>query len=312
MRFRRAALALLLLLAATGAPARAEDDAPSPADLPPLSLPAGEPQAKPEPAPAQGSVLHLTAVLSAADAQPLHAGVRWRVFNEKTELDGSHALVADTSDATPALTLPDGAYIVHAAFGLAGATKRVVIAGRGVGERVALNAGALRVVNQLGDVPLPAARTRIAVFVPDKTNSEAKQVATLTSGETIGLPEGAYHIVSTLLDAQSNGVVTPTNSVVSADLRVPAGKLIDASLRHRAATMTLKLVSGPSGVALANTSFTILTPGGDVIREMIGAFPSIVLAEGEYVAIARHDDSVFQTTFKVESALDRDVEVLAK
>jgi hypothetical protein len=118
--------------------------------------------------------------------------------------------------------------------------------------------------------------------------------------------------VSTLLDPASGGSVNATNSVVSADLRVQAGKLTDATLRHRAALMTLKLVGGPGGEALANTAFTILTPGGDVIREMIGAFPSLVLAEGEYVVIARHDNKAYQTNFKVVSTLDRDVEVLAQ
>ena len=99
---------------------------------------------------------------------------------------------------------------------------------------------------------------------------------------------------------------------MTADLRVPAGKLIEATLRHRAATITLKLVNAPGGEALANTSFSVLTPGGDVIRELIGAFPSLVLAEGEYVAIARHDGKTFQNTFKVQSTKDADVEILPK
>ncbi len=278
--------------------------------LPPLRLPAGQDPAKPEVP--KGNILHLSAVLSATDSQPLHGGLRWRVFDEKAELDGSHALVAESFDATPALTLRDGSFIVHAAFGLAGATKRVTIDANGGSERLVLNAGALRVVGMLGDAPIPPAKTQISIYVPERNNSEAKLVANGKSGDTIGLPEGNYHVVSTLLDPQSNGSVNSTNSVVSADLRVQAGKLTDATLRHRAATMTLKLVSGPSGEALANTSFTILTPGGDVIREMIGAFPSLVLAEGEYVAIARHDSNVYQTNFKVESTIDRDVEVLAK
>ncbi len=45
---------------------------------------------------------------------------------------------------------------------------------------------------------------------------------------------------------------------------------------------------------------------------MIGAFPSLILAEGEYVAIARHANKTYQTTFKVASTDDRDVEVLAQ
>ena len=56
----------------------------------------------------------------------------------------------------------------------------------------------------------------------------------------------------------------------------------------------------------------MLTPGGDIIRELIGAFPSLVLAEGEYVVIARHDAKTYQSTFKVQSGLDRDVEVIAQ
>ena len=76
--------------------------------------------------------------------------------------------------------------------------------------------------------------------------------------------------------------------------------------------MTIKLVNKPGADALANSSFTVLTPGGDLIRELIGAFPSLVLAEGEYVVIARHDAKTYQATFQVQSGLDRDVEVVAQ
>ena len=55
-----------------------------------------------------------------------------------------------------------------------------------------------------------------------------------------------------------------------------------------------------------------MTPGGDVIREMVGAFPSLVLAEGEYVVIARRNGKTWQATFSVQSTLDRDVEVIAR
>ena len=201
------------------------------------------------------------------------------------------------------LPLPDGNFIVHAALGLAGATKRITINGSFLNETLVLNAGGLRIAGQLGDTPINPAKLSISIYVPERGNPEAKLVvANAKSGDMIGLPEGNYHIVSTLLDAAANGSASPTNSVISADLRVQAGKLTDATLRHRAATMTLKLVNSPGGEALANTAFTILTPGGDIIREMIGAFPSATLAEGEYVAIARHNGKTYQTTFKVESA----------
>jgi hypothetical protein len=264
-------------------------------------------------------VLLLSAFLSAADTEPVRSGLKWRVFDEAAEADGSHALVAESSAAAPSLSLPDGTYIVHAAMGLAGMTKRVIIAGEPASERLVLNAGGLRIVAVLGDEPINPAKLTISIYVPERGNSEAKLVlANAKAGDIIGLPEGTYHVVSTLLDTTGvgslgqNGIANATNSVVSADLRVQAGKLTDATLRHRAAVMTLKLVDNPGGEALANSAFTILTPGGDVIRELIGAFPSVVLAEGEYVAIARHDNMTYQATFKVQSTQDRDVEILAK
>ena len=262
--------------------------------------------------------LTLSAVLS-ADTSPLRAGLTWRVFDEAAEPDGSHKLVAHSSDPSPTLTLPNGTYIVHAALGLAGTTKRVTIAGQPLSERLVMNAGALRIVCMLGDQPINPSKLSISIYVPQRGNSEAKLIlANAKAGDVIGLPDGTYHLVSTLLDTTGigslaqNGIANATNSVINADLRVQAGKMTDATLRHRAAVTTLKLVNGPGGEALANTAFTILTPGGDVIRELIGAFPSLVLAEGEYVAIARHDNKTYQASFKVQSTLDRDVEVIAK
>ena len=76
--------------------------------------------------------------------------------------------------------------------------------------------------------------------------------------------------------------------------------------------MTLKLVASPGGEAFAGTAFSVLTPGGDVIREAIGAFPQVILAEGDYVLIARQEGRVHSSDFKVESGLDRDIEVIAR
>jgi len=272
----------------------------------------GEPAGPPAPAAQGRSMLRLSATLAANDPQPVRSGLVWRVFEEGAQPDGSHKLVAQSEEATPTLSLPDGSYIVHAAYGLAGVTRRVALEGSAVSERLALNAGGLKLIDKLGDAQIPAQRLSISIYVPERGNSEAKLIlANAKSDEVICLPEGSYHIVSTLLDTgqSAQGGVNATNSVVTADLKIPAGKLIEATLRHRAATMTLKLVKQPGGEALANTSFSVLTPGGDVIRELIGAFPALVLAEGEYVAIARHEGKTYQGTFRVQSTKDSDVEI---
>jgi hypothetical protein len=247
------------------------------------------------------------------------SGVRWRVYQQSIE-NGVHQLVAESNDIAPSLTLPDGDYIVHAAYGLAAAMRRVTINGRDVEEKIALNAGALRISGLLGDTKLQPNKLKIDVYVPERTGQPEKLVAAnVKAGDTVRLPEGNYRIVSTYLDinmpasAPSIAGLPPsaTNSVINAEVRIEAGKLTEATVRHRASNITLKLVNTPGGEALANTSFTVLTPGGDVIREMIGAFPRLVLAEGEYFVIARRDGKTHQMTFKVPSNSDREIEVMA-
>jgi len=117
------------------------------------------------------------------------------------------------------------------------------------------------------------------------------------------LPAGAYYVQSTYGEG---------NATIQVDVRVEAGRLTDATVHHRAAQITLRLVSSPGGEAIANTAWSVLTPGGDTIKESIGAFPSVVLAEGEYVAVARHDGRIFSENFKVQTGRDRDVEILAR
>ena len=74
----------------------------------------------------------------------------------------------------------------------------------------------------------------------------------------------------------------------------------------------LGLVSDRGGEALANTAWSVLTPGGDVIKESIGAFPRVVLSEGEYRAIAKNEGKVYERPFNVVNGVDGEVEVLAR
>jgi hypothetical protein len=93
---------------------------------------------------------------------------------------------------------------------------------------------------------------------------------------------------------------------------VQTGKLTDVTVTHRAAVITLKLVGESGGEALANTNWSVLTPGGDVIKESIGAFPKVILAEGDYRAIARYEGQNYERTFKVVTGVDGEIEVVAR
>jgi hypothetical protein len=239
------------------------------------------------------------------EAPSIGGGLTWRVYAAKADTTGTFRLVKEDKSPTPTLVLPAGAYIVHVGFGLATAVKPVTLNGPTVHADFDLPAGGLRLEGRVGDVRIPGGQVSFDVykgsqFEPGDRRPIAERVMT---GNVVVVPEGTYYIVSNYGDA---------NSVVRSDIRVQAGKLTDISVTHRAAAITLKLVGEKGGEALANTAWSVLTPGGDVIKESIGAFPRVILAEGEYRAIARNEGKVFEREFKVVTGVDGDVEVLAQ
>ncbi|MGO4174294.1 hypothetical protein [Bosea sp. TAF32] len=259
-------------------------------------------------APAAPGALSAQARLSvsaqfANDRRPIKSGLNWRILGET--VDGSAPkIIARSSESEPSFSLPPGNYIIHAAYGFASGTKRVSLGAQGLRDQVQISAGALSLAGSIGDAPIPAGQLTFSVFVPLQGNSEGRLITSgAKAGEIIRLPEGTYHVVSTYGDS---------NAIQRADVKVETGKVTEATLHHRAAKVTLKLVASAGGEAFAGTAFSVLTPGGDVIREAIGAFPQVILAEGDYVLIARQEGQVYSRDFKVESGSDRDIEVLAK
>jgi hypothetical protein len=233
------------------------------------------------------------------------SGLDWRVYAAKPESGGRFKLVKEEKTPVPTLLLPAGNYIVHVDFGLATAVKPVSLRGTSVREEFELPAGGLRIEGRVGNARVPSNQISFDVFKgsqfePGDRRPIAEHVQT---GAVLVVPEGTYYIVSNYGDA---------NAVVRSDIRVQAGKLTDITVNHRAAAITLKLVAEKGGEALANTAWSVLTPGGDVIKEALGAFPRVILAEGEYRAIARNEGKVYEREFKVVPGVDGDVEVLAR
>ena len=243
---------------------------------------------------ADGVPLTLSAVLAGSNA-PLATGLHWRIYAAEADSDGNYPLERDSTLAQPVIPLPRGDYVVHVSFGLASAAQRVFVDTEPRTLQLALKAGALRINGALGDQKIDPARLQIDIYVPDRNNPLGKLVyPKAKADEVIGVPEGTYHVSSTLMQLPANpkaaaGAAMPTNSTAGGEVKVPSGKIVEVTMHHRFANLTLKLVNAPGAEALANSSFTVLTPGGDLIGELIGAFPSIILAEGEYVAVARHD-----------------------
>jgi hypothetical protein len=53
----------------------------------------------------------------------------------------------------------------------------------------------------------------------------------------------------------------------------------------------------------------VLTSGGDVIKEPIGSSPVVTLWEGEYHAVARNGDKIYEGVFRVWNGVDGVVEL---
>ncbi|KQP50565.1 hypothetical protein ASG40_12285 [Methylobacterium sp. Leaf399] len=291
-------LAVILTIAGP-APVRAEEPPGRNQGLPTPSITGGQ---LPLPSTQGETALSLTALLAGSD-RALRSGLTWRIYEDRSDA-GRPAIVARSTDADPRFSLAPGAYVATVTYGFASASRRIVVSGAAMTEQVRINAGALRLSGAIGDVRIAPADLAFSIFVPIGANSEGRLVrSAVKAGDLIRLPEGTYHVVSTYGES---------NAIQRADLKVDVGKVTDATLNHRAATVTLKLVAAPGAEAFAGTAFSVLTPGGDTIREAIGAFPAVTLAEGDYVLIARHDGQVYTREFKVESGLNRDIEVLAK
>ena len=153
-----------------------------------------------------------------------------------------------------------------------------------------------------GDVPIPINLLRFDIFTAGASDADRALVAqNLGANDIVTLNAGTYHIVSYFGDV---------NAVVRADLRVEPGQLTDATLYHRAAQVSFKLVSEAGGEAIADVDWTVKTADGATVFTNTGAFPSTVLQEGDYLVLAKRGDTVFNREFQVQPGQPREIEVL--
>lgn len=280
----------------------------APAAAPAMPAPGGsgrEPHAVLPSPPAGKSALGVYARFG-ADGPPIPRMLVWRVFADQPESSGAFPLVAESSEATPVFFLTPGGYIIHVAYGFASSAQRVQVGPVSRRQAFDVPAGALRLGADVNDKPIAAQKLTFDIFEGSFLQGKASSqpyYRGANAGEVVLLPEGTYHVVSTYGDA---------NAVVRADVSVSPGKLTDATVHHRAAQVVLKLVKVTGGESLADTQWTVTTPGGDTIKESIGAFPNVILAEGEYEATARKDGKSYTREFKVEPGKDQELEVLMR
>jgi hypothetical protein len=265
------------------------------------SAPAAAAAAMPVVPPGQGTLA--VSARFGRDLPAINGGLHWRIY--RTEQNGIPRIVKEEKGPTPTFVLPPGNYVVNVGFGLANVTKAVQVRAETMKDVFEIPAGGLRIEGRVGDAKIPPGQISFDLYKGSQFEpGDKRPLATaVMTGDVVLVPEGTYHIVSNYGDA---------NATVRSDIRVQVGKLTDTQINHRAAIVTLKLVSERGGEARANTQWSVLTPGGDAIKESIGAFPRVILAEGEYRAIARNDGKTYEREFRVVAGVDGEVEVIAR
>ncbi|QKV20530.1 hypothetical protein HTY61_04550 [Oricola thermophila] len=240
----------------------------------------------------------------AEDGNLVAKGLIWRIFGSDTGPDGKLPLLATAEGGSTRLQLSPGSYLVHAAFGRAGATTRITLQrNEPRHETMVLNAGGLRLEGVLPD-NIPMREDKLSFDIYDAQEQEDGErrliLPDVRPGRTVRLNAGTYHVVSNYGDV---------NATIRADIRVEAGKTTTAKVEHRAAQVTLNLVRGENGFPLADTAWSILGPSGDIIAENVGAFPTMILAAGDYTVLAKNKNRVFQRDITIRPGRDIVVKV---
>ena len=252
--------------------------------------------------PADPQPVTLTALVTDG-GQQISQGLVWRVYNTKLDPSGQLVLAAKSDQAVAQIKLAPGEYVVDVAYGRAQVSDSLTVKPGRNDKSMVLDAGGLRLNAAItGDVPIPINLLRFDIFTAGQSDAERTVVAqNLAANDIATLSAGTYHVVSYFGDV---------NAVVRADLKVEAGKLTDATLYHKAAQISFKLVSETGGEAIAGVDWTVKTADGATVMTNSSTFPSTVLQEGDYVVLAKRGDQVYNRDFQVQAGQPKEIEVL--
>ncbi len=289
-----------LQLAALGA-SEDPDGVPTPIVPPPVAG-AGAPGEKPTST--EPGTLALSAIL-AKDGQPLSSGLIWRIYEGRVHDDGSYRLLQTVRDPRVTTSLPGGDYLVNVSYGRANITKRLTVwPDKRLEDVFNLNAGGLRLYATLATQPLLSEQSLtfdVYSEESDQFGNRRKVIAGAKSGVVMRLNGGTYRVESSYGDS---------NAVIEAEVTVEPGKLTEATIDHQAGKVTFRLVQKPGGEALADTIWNIYSGEGQLVKRSGGAFPSHVLAAGNYEVRVQHGEKEFAAKFSVAAGDKKQVEVV--
>ena len=246
-----------------------------------------------------------SAVLS-ENGKTIPNGLIWRVYRVKKSQRAKPLLIETVRAAKPRFKLKPGRYLVTVTYGKAHTTRfHIARPQEEKDDVIILNAGGLRLGSVLANgKPINKDDVRFDIY-SDERDQFSKRTLIMRGaqpGLIIRLNSGIYHLVSRYGDA---------NATVDADVTVEAGKLTEAAVNHTAGKVTFKLVRNEGGEALARTRWHIRSEDGKTISKSFGAFPTHILAEGQYQILANNNGEKFKGRFAVQAGDAKQVEIIA-
>ncbi|QLC51515.1 carboxypeptidase regulatory-like domain-containing protein [Bartonella alsatica] len=238
------------------------------------------------------------------NSEDIVKGLVWRIYAPILGIDNKLPLIATYEGGSARFDLEPGSYLVHVSFGHASAVHHVSLeSGQSLVKNFNLEAGGVILNATLLNGIINEKELRFTIYEDEKENDDTGVILSNIKPQSIvRLKTGRYHLAS------HYGSV---NAIVRSDIQVDAGKITEVTLEHQAAQIVLKLVRQEGGEALADTSWSITNDSGDIVYETVGAYVSLVLAEGEYIAIAKNKYKIYQKVFSVVSGHDEDISVVA-
>ncbi|WP_375616648.1 carboxypeptidase regulatory-like domain-containing protein [Bartonella sp. AP58NXGY] len=234
----------------------------------------------------------------------IEKGLIWRVYAPILGVDNKLPLVATYKGGGARFDLEPGSYLVHVSFGHMSAMRHIRLEnGQSLVKNFNLDAGGVILNATLLNGVINEKELRFTIYEDEKENDDTGVILSNVKPQSVvRLKAGRYHIAS------HYGAI---NATARSDIQVEAGKMTEVTLEHQAAQIVLKLVRQEGGEALADTSWSLANDSGDIVYETVGAYVSLVLAEGEYIAIAKNKDKIYQKVFSVVSGHDEDINVVA-
>lgn len=237
------------------------------------------------------------------NSENITKGLVWRIY-APVLMGDKLPLIATFEGGSAHFDLEAGSYLVHVSFGHASAVHRVSLEkGQQLVKNFNLEAGGVILNSTVLNGIINEKELNFTIYEDAKETDDTGVILSNVKPQSlVRLKAGYYHVVS---------YYGSINAIISADIQVDEGKITEVSLEHQAAQILLKLVRQEGGEALADTSWSITNDSGDIIYETVGAYVPLVLVEGDYIAIAKNKDQIYQKVFSVISGYDKDVSVIA-